>query len=76
MKSQVFIKLAILIASMLVLISNTLYSNLLAEAQTSNTAGANITLPELYTKVQKSVVDITDFNTTQSDEDIGPPNTR
>jgi hypothetical protein len=50
MKTQVIIKLAILIASMLVLISNTLHSNFLAEAQTSNTAGANITLPELYTK--------------------------
>jgi len=58
---------------MVVLISNTIHSNLLSEAQTSNTAGVNITLPELYTKVQKSVVDITDFNTTQSDEDIGPP---
>jgi S1-C subfamily serine protease len=73
MKSQVIINHTILIASMVVLISNIIHSNLLSEAQTSNTAGINITLPELYTKVQKSVVDITDFNTTQSDEDIGPP---
>ena len=73
MKSQVIINPTILIASMVVLISNIIHFDLLSEAQTSNTAGINITLPELYTKVQKSVVDITDFNTTQSDEDIGPP---
>jgi S1-C subfamily serine protease len=73
MKSQVIINPTILIASMVVLISNILHFDLLSEAQTSNTAGINITLPELYTKVQKSVVDITDFNTTQSDEDISPP---
>jgi S1-C subfamily serine protease len=73
MKSQVIINPTILIASMVVLISNIIHFDLLSEAQTSNTAGINITLPELYTKVQKSVVDITDFNITQSDEDIGPP---